>query len=163
MLSRRNYNIHWLYKWYSASCKYTYPSQIPTTSQQQVTRGIGLHVNANKTEYMCFKREWAISILNGGSLKLVDKFRYLGSVVSSSESDDNMRLAKAWTAIDWLPIIRKSELSDKIKRYFFQTVVVSILLNRCTTLTLTKRIKKKFDRNYAKLLRVTLNTTYFWT
>ena len=37
-----------------------------------------------------------------GSLKLVDKFSDLGSSVSSNESDINMGLAKAWTAIDRL-------------------------------------------------------------
>ena len=37
----------------------------------------------------------------------------------------------------------KSDLIDKMKRIFFQTAVVSILLYRCTTWTLTKRIEKK--------------------
>ena len=35
-----------------------------------------------------------ISTLNGGSLKLVDKFTYLGSSVSSLENNVNMLLAK---------------------------------------------------------------------
>ena len=39
---------------------------------------------------------------------LVDKFSYLGSSVSSTENDINMRLVKAWTAIDRLKIIWKS-------------------------------------------------------
>ena len=39
-----------------------------------------------------------ISALKGGPLKLVDKFTYLGSSVSSPETDINTRLAKAWTA-----------------------------------------------------------------
>ena len=33
---------------------------------------------------------------------------------------------------------------------FFQPAVLFILLNGCTTLTLTKRIKKKFDDNCKK-------------
>ena len=57
--------------------------------------GIGLHVNANKTEYMCFNQRGNISTLNGGSLKLVDKFIDLGSSVSSTEKDINTRLTKA--------------------------------------------------------------------
>ena len=36
------------------------------------TGGIGLHVNADKTEYMCFNQRGDISTLNGGSLKLMD-------------------------------------------------------------------------------------------
>ena len=80
-----------------------------------------------------------ISTLNGGSLKLVDKFTYLGSSVSFTEKDINIRLAKAWTAIDRLLIIWKSNLSDKIKRNFFQIAVVSILLCGCTTLNKSRK------------------------
>ena len=69
--------------------------------------------------------ERAISTLNGGLLKLIDKFIYLGSSISSTESDVNIRLAKTWTAIDRLLIIWKSNLSDKVKWNFFQATVVS--------------------------------------
>ena len=43
-----------------------------------------------------------ISTLNGSTLKLEDKFSNQGSSVSSSETDINTQLAKAWTAIDKL-------------------------------------------------------------
>ena len=43
----------------------------------------------------------------------------------------------SWTAIDRLSIIWKSDLTDKMKRSFFQAAVVSILLYGCTTETLT--------------------------
>ena len=49
-------------------------------------------------------------------LILVDKFTYLGSSASSSEKDIDTWLTKAWTAIDKLSIIWKSNLTDKIKR-----------------------------------------------
>ena len=88
---------------------------------------IGLHVNADKTEYMCFDQRGDIFTLNGSSLKLVDKFTYLGSRVSSTDKDINTGLAKVWTANDSLSVIWKSELTDKIKRRFFlQAAVVSI-------------------------------------
>ena len=48
---------------------------------------------------------WYISTLSSSSLKLVDKFTYLGSSVSSTETDIDMRLAKAWTATNWLLVI----------------------------------------------------------
>ena len=90
---------------------------------------------------MCFNQRSDISTLNGGSLKLVDKFTYLGSSVTSTDTDMNTWLAKAWTAIDRLSVIWKSDLTDKMKRsFFFQAVVVSILLCGCTTWTLIKRI-----------------------
>ena len=74
-------------------------------SLEQAVRVIGLHVNADKTEYMFFNQERDISTLNGGSLKLVDKFTYLSSNISSTESDIKMCLAKVWAAIDRLSIM----------------------------------------------------------
>ena len=68
---------------------------------------------------MCFNQRGDISTLNGSSLKLVDKFTYQGSSVSSTETDINTQLAKAWTAINRLSVIWKSGLTDKIKRTFF--------------------------------------------
>ena len=88
-------------------------------SLEQAAAGIGLHVNAHKTEYMRFNQTGNISTLNGSPLKLVDKFTYLGSCVSSTETDINTRQAKAWTAIDSFPVIKKSDLIDKMKRGFF--------------------------------------------
>ena len=60
---------------------------------------------ADKTEYMCFNQRRDISTQNGSSLKLVDKFTYVGSSVSSTETDINTWLAKVWAAIDRLLII----------------------------------------------------------
>ena len=74
-------------------------------SLEQAAAGIGLHVNAHKTEYMYFNQTGDISTLNGSSMKLVDKFTYLGSSVSSTETDIDTRLAKAWTAINRLSVI----------------------------------------------------------
>ena len=107
-------------------------------SLERVSSGIGLHVNAHKTEYMCFNQKGDISTLNGSSLKLIDKFTYLGSIVSSTEIGIDTRLTKAWTAINRLSVIWNSVLTDKIKRSFFQATVMSILLYGCTTWTLTK-------------------------
>ena len=85
-------------------------------SVKRAAAGIGLHVNADKTEYMCFNQRGDISTLNGSSLKLVDKFTYLGSSFLSTETDIDTRLAKVWT--DRLSVIWKSDLTDKIKRSF---------------------------------------------
>ena len=67
---------------------------------------------------------------------------------------------KAWTAIDRLLIIWKSDLTNKMKRSFFQAVVVSILLYGCTTWTVTKWLEKKLDGSYTRMLRAILNK--FW-
>ena len=171
------------------------PNQAETLlhSLERAAASIGLHVNAHKTEYMCYNQTVNITTLDGASLRLVDKFTYLGSSVSSTENDIDTRLTKAWTAIDrlsivwksdltylgssvsstendidtrltkaWtaidrLSIVWKSDLTDKMKRSFFQAAVVSILLYRCTTWTLTRRLEKKLDGNYTRMLRAILN------
>ena len=74
--------------------------------------------------------------------------------------DIDTRLTDAWTAIDRLSIIWKSDLTDKMKRSFFQAAVISILLYGCTTCTLTKRLKKKLDGNYTRMLRAILNKSW---
>ena len=121
-------------------------------SLEEAVGGIGFHVNADKMEYMYFNQKGYISTLNGGSLKLRDKFTYLRRSISFTENDIEMRLAKAWTAFDSLWIIWKSDLFDKIKHNFFQAVVISILLYGCTTWTLTKHIEKKLDENCKRML-----------
>ena len=109
---------------------------------------------------MCFNQTGHISTREGTSLKLVDKFIYLGSSVSSTEKDIDTRLTKTLTAIDRLSIIWKSDLTDKMKRSFFQRAFVSILLYRCATWTLTKRLEKKLDGIYTIMLRAILNKSW---
>ena len=43
---------------------------------------------------------------------------------------------------------------------FFQAAVVSILLYGCTTWMLIKRLEKKLDGNYARMLRAILNKSW---
>ena len=130
-------------------------AEILLHSLERAAAGIGLHVNAHKMEYMCYNHTG-----DGTSLKLVDKFTYLGSSVSSIEKDIDTWLTKAWTAIDRISIIWKSDLTDKRKRGFFQAAVVSILQYGCTTWTLTKRLEKKLDGNYTRMLRAILNKSW---
>ena len=88
---------------------------------------------------------------------------YLGLVwfyVTFSSSEKDIDITKAWTAIDKLSIILKSDLTDKMKRSFFQAAVVSILLYGCTTWTLTKRLKKKLDGNYTRMLWAILKKSW---
>ena len=68
-------------------------------SLEQATRSIGLYMNTNKTV-----QEGVDFILIGKHRKL-DYFTYLGSDISSTESDVNICMGNAWTAIDRLMII----------------------------------------------------------
>ena len=80
-----------------------------------------------------------ISALNSSSLKLVDKFTYLGSNVSSTETDINTWLSQIWP----------------IKCSFFQAAVMLMLLYGCTTWMLTKCMEKKLE--YTRMLGAILN------
>ena len=48
-----------------------------------------------------------------------------------------------------------------MKCSFFQAAVVLILLYGCTTWTLTKRLEKKLDGNYTRMLRAILNKSWW--
>ena len=64
--------------------------------------------------------------------------------------DSNSRLLAIW----------KPDLTDKMKRSFFQAAVMSMLQSRCTTWTLTKHMKKKLDGNHTKILQAVLNKSW---
>ena len=152
--------VVWLPYWISEWNK-VFKGQWSTELREQIAKKCVLKaIILQRTEYMCYNQTGDISILDGTSLKLVDKFTYLGSSVSSTEKDIDTRLTKAWTAIDRLSIIWKSDLTDKMKRSFFQAAVVSILVCGCTTWTLTKRLKKKLDGNYTRMLWAILDMSW---
>ena len=127
------------------------PAQVETLlhSLERAAGGIDCHVNADNTEYISFNQTDNIATL-------IDKFAYLRSSVSSTE-DSNTRLAKAWTAVNGLSVIWKSDLTDKIKRSFFQAGIMSILLYGCPTWTQIKRTEKKNNGRYTRMLRSILN------
>ena len=75
------------------------------------------------TELMCFNQDGSISTL---------KIR-LHHITLSNENDYNIRISKASTAIDWLSIIQRFELSHKMKLEFPQSVVMLVLLYGSTT------------------------------
>ena len=113
-----------------------------------------------KTEYMCYNQTGNITTLDGASLRLVDKFTYLGIASHQQKTTSTHGWRKHGRTIDRLSIIWKSDLTDEMKRSFFQAAVVSILLYGCTTWTLTKRLEKKLDGNYTRMLRAILNKSW---
>ena len=137
-------------------------AEILLHSLERAAEVMGLYVNAHKMEYMCYNQTMDISTLDGTPLKLVDKFTYLGSSVASTEKDIDTRLTKALSAINRLSIIRKSDLTDKMKRSFFQAAVASILLYGCTTWTNTtagEEARRQLHKNAASNLEQVLAAT----
>ena len=74
-------------------------------------------------DIMCFNQIGDISSLKWGPLKLMDKFTRPGSSILSTKNDINTWLAKVWTAIDWLSVIWKSDMTVKIKRSRVDTAI----------------------------------------
>ena len=159
-IPRNNNYRRRLRRWHSVTGKYTRPSWNILHSSERAAAGIGLYVNAHKTEYMFYNQAGDISTVEGTPLKLIDKFTYLGSSVESTEKDIDTKLPKAWTATNRLSIIWKSDLTDKMKRSFSPAAVTSILLYGCTNWTLTKRLEKKLDGYYTRMLRAILNKSW---
>ena len=86
---------------------------------------IGLKINAGNTEYMSFnhneKTKSISKSLNGENIKKVDDFKYLGSYIGSTEHDINIRIAKAWAALNNLNIIWKSNIQRKPKNKLLES------------------------------------------
>ena len=57
---------------------------------------------ADECKFLLVGQLSAIFSLNGDIFELVDKFIYLCSNISSTESDVTRHIDNAWTAIDWL-------------------------------------------------------------
>ena len=111
---------------------------------------------------MCFNPSGDISTLDGTSLKLADKFTYLGSCVSSTEKDIDTRLTKIWTAIDKLSIIRKSDLTDKMKCSFFKAVDTAVWMhcldaNKTVEEEVRRQLNKNVTSNIEQVLAATPN------
>ena len=122
---------------------------------------IGLHTNETKTEFMSYNQpEGDLITFNGTKLKQVDDFLYLGSWINSCDKDINVRIAKAWTAMQKLDTIWKSGLKRSIKIDFFRATVETVLLYGSNSWTLTKAKNKKLDGTYTRMLRTAQNINW---
>ena len=94
------------------------------------------------------------------NIKQVLDFKYLGSYIASTEHDVSIRLGKAWSALNQMDKIWKSNLSDNLKRNFFRAAVESVLIYGSVSWTLTKKCEKRIDGAYTRMLRVALNKSW---
>lgn len=122
---------------------------------------IGLHINEDKTEYMMYNQpDGQLVTLNGGDLKQVKDFQYLGSRISSCETDINIRIGKAWAALSKMNVIWKSNMNRQLKISLFRSTVETVLMYGSSTWTLTKTLKQKIDGVYTRMLRSILNINW---
>ena len=74
--------------------------QIEVTSNE-----IGLSINTEKTQYMKLNQnsdseDITINSINGKIIAKVENINYLGSCIVSTEKDIQIRIAKAWSALN---------------------------------------------------------------
>ena len=113
---------------------------------------IGLNVNAGKTEQISYNQNGTINTINAERIKLVDDFTYLGSSIASTEKDIDIRIAKAWSSLNKLTCIWKSNLSDELKRNFFRMTTGSASFYGSITWTFTKKLENKINGSFTRML-----------
>ena len=123
-------------------------------SLESAAKCVGLHFNETKTEYVNHTSDETTQLktLSGYILKCKEDYKYLGSFISSSEKDFNVRKGMAWSACNDLHKIWTSKLDVSIKIKIFKTLVEPILLYGCETWTLYKKAEKRLDGTYTRLL-----------
>ena len=117
-----------------------------------------------KTEYInnCQNNNTISQIKTSKSrvLKEVEDYKYLGSYVSSSEKDFNVRKGMAWSASNDMRKIWESNMSIDLKIQIFRATVESILLYGSETWTMTAKIRRRLDGTYTRLLMRTQNISW---
>ena len=96
---------------------------------ESAAKEIGLSINTDKTEYINTTQNNNIQMKSicGSVINEVEDFKYLGSYIRSNKRDVNIRIAKAWAALNSMNTIWKSKLSTNLKRHFFRAAVESVL------------------------------------
>ena len=106
----------------------------------EAARSVGLNIHTGKTELMTTQPCTNLT-LKGEVIKQATDFKYLGSMMASSESDVRRRRSVAWGAFWRLGRIRKSSsVNQELKLNIFKTACLPILLYGCETWILTKHL-----------------------
>ena len=79
---------------------------------------VGLYMNTTKTKFIAVNTEGTIAAQNGRDLEQANDFNYLGSKIISSENDIQVRIGSAWSALNKLTPIWRSNLEVSIERIF---------------------------------------------
>jgi len=130
------------------------------TRLEEAASRVGLFMNEKKTEVMAFNTQGTLTSMSGSVIKQVDDFKYLGSYLSSTAKDINVRIGCAWAAIKKLDSLWQSRLPRAYKIMFFKATVESVYLYGAETWTLTETLEKRLDGCYTRLLRHALNISW---
>ena len=132
-------------------------------SLEQASNCVGLYLNEKKTEYInkCSSdSDFVIKTINNTLLNMVSDYVYLGSFISSSEKDFLTRKGKAWAACNAMNKIWSSDLDRDFKLKIFKAAIEPILLYGSETWTLSKKLEKRLDGTYTRLLMRVQNISW---
>ena len=123
---------------------------------------VGLYLNAPKTKILTnnINVDYNIKSISGAEISQVNDFKYLGAHVPNCMNDFNSRKSLAWSSVNKLERIWKSNISRDLKIKFFRACVESILIYNSETWTITRAMETKIDGLYTKLLRRVLNISW---
>ena len=113
-----------------------------------VAKEVGLEINVEKTEYMAFniREDEGNVVLDKQELKKVDDFRYLGSMMRSTETDFERRRGLAYGAWNSMEKIWNAKhVPIKLKTSIFDASVLSILLYGCELWIITPKIEQQIN------------------
>jgi hypothetical protein len=128
----------------------------------------GLTVNIEKTKGMVAGRhseeDRSPVCVAGGSIEVVGKFTYLGSVIADDgelNEEVSCRLAKAARAFGCLrrSVFQNSRLSISTKRAVYRSVVLAVLLDGSETWTIKTVHTRKLNAFHNRCIRTMLGVT----
>ena len=138
---------------------YLEQAQLLLLRLEVAAEAVGLHVNSKKTEYMVYNQpEGDLFTLEGNKLKQVEKFKYLCSWIQYSEKDMEIRIGQAWSALNKMEKVWKSNLQNHLKVSFFRATVESVY--GAESWTLTGKMSDRLDGTYTRMLRAVLGVSW---
>ena len=129
---------------------------------ESAAKEIGLCINTDKTKYININQNnnMQMKIICGSLINQVEDFKYLGSYIRSTKRYVNIRIAKAWVALNSMNTIWKLKLSKNLKRQFFRAAVESVLVYGSVTWTLTTALENNIGGTYTRMLRAVTNKSW---
>ena len=122
--------------------------RVRVCSERLKTEGIFTNIEMNN--------KWNVNFLQNSPLGIQCTY---SSEFSTVQSNSEIQVSSAFISYkSWETSLLTH--AHKMKHSFFQAAVVSILLYGCTTWMLTKRLEKKLDSNYTRMLRAILNNSW---
>ena len=91
---------------------------------------------------------------------MVSDYVYLGSYILLSEKDFHTRKGMAWSACNAMHKIWTSDLSRAFKLKIFEAAIEPILLYGSETWTLSKKLEKRLDGTFTRLLMRVQNISW---